>query len=267
MWSLSTSARDRLWRDVTELFGRAGLSRVGGMLDLLVEGRPGFYDGGPQKVRNLWLPGLPSRPWHEPEALEWVAALESHAPYVAFELGVLEGRGGAFQPYLDAPREQASPHRTSSGLQPPEHGWRALFFCRDGRWMPEVLAACPATAQAIRLAPVANDDVMLSRLEPCTEIPAHHGLHNLTLTCHLGLQVPAGCELQVDGERRTWQEGRCLVFDDTYLHAAWNRSSRARVVLLLDVWHPGLRRIEVSALRYLLPELKRHNPVDLHACA
>jgi aspartate beta-hydroxylase len=260
MWSLPTAARDRLWRDVTELLGRAGLSRIEGMLELLVEGRAGFHDAGAQKVRSLWLPELPSRPWFEADALPWVAALESLAPAIAFELGALEADPRAFGPYLDAPEEQANPHATKSGLRPPERGWKAFFFCRDGRFSPRALAACPRTAGALELAPLAHGDVMLSRLDPRTEIPPHHGLDNLALTCHLGLRVPAGCELQVGAERRAWEEGRCLVFDDTYLHAAWNRSDAARVVLLFDFWHPDLRRVELSALRFLLPEIKRHNP-------
>lgn len=40
-------------------------------------------------------------------------------------------------------------------------------------------------------------------------------------------------------ETRTWQPGKCLVFDDTVEHCAWNDSEIERVVLLLDMLKPG----------------------------
>ena len=35
---------------------------------------------------------------------------------------------------------------------------------------------------------------------------------------HNGPQVPTGCRLRVGREWRTWQPGKCLVFDDSYEH-------------------------------------------------
>jgi len=43
--------------------------------------------------------------------------------------------------------------------------------------------------------------------------------------CHLGLRVPPQaerCWIRVDGEICRWQEGRCLLFDDTYEHEVLN---------------------------------------------
>src|SRR5206468_8159148 len=48
------------------------------------------------------------------------------------------------------------------------------------------------------------------------------------------------CTLRVGSETRTWRKGKCLVFDDSFEHEATNPSERARVVLLVDVWHPDL---------------------------
>ena len=41
-------------------------------------------------------------------------------------------------------------------------------------------------------------------------------------------------------ETRLWEEGRCLIFDVTVEHEAWNRSARDRLVLLFDFVRPGL---------------------------
>jgi aspartyl/asparaginyl beta-hydroxylase (cupin superfamily) len=54
------------------------------------------------------------------------------------------------------------------------------------------------------------------------------------LRCHLALVVPRGdVALRVDGEMRRWEAGRCLVFDDTLEHDAWNRAAADRVVLIV----------------------------------
>ena len=84
---------------------------------------------------------------------------------------------------------------------------------------------------------------------------------------HLGLAVPDDCALNVGGEARTWQPGKVLAFDDTYEHEAWNRSERARAVLLMDAWNPHLTEAEkavlpavVAALKKLGEDLQAHKP-------
>jgi aspartyl/asparaginyl beta-hydroxylase (cupin superfamily) len=69
--------------------------------------------------------------------------------------------------------------------------------------------------------------------------------------CHFGVDVPEDCGLTVGGETRTWTEGRCMVFDDSFEHEAWNRDVRDRVVLIVDLWHPDLTGEEVRLLEGL----------------
>jgi beta-hydroxylase len=57
------------------------------------------------------------------------------------------------------------------------------------------------------------------------------------LRYHLGLLVPSDptrCGIRVGDERRHWEAGRSLVFDDTFEHEAWNESDEPRVVLFVD---------------------------------
>ena len=54
------------------------------------------------------------------------------------------------------------------------------------------------------------------------------------------------------GERREWREGEAMAFDDTYEHEAWNRGSRTRVVLIIDVWNPHLTAAERDAVAVLV---------------
>ena len=52
---------------------------------------------------------------------------------------------------------------------------------------------------------------------------------------------------RIEPALRPWQEGECLVFDDTSEHEAWNRSSQPRTVLLLDFLRPGVDTFDDEA--------------------
>jgi beta-hydroxylase len=54
----------------------------------------------------------------------------------------------------------------------------------------------------------------------------------------MGIDVPPKTGLRVGDEIRRWEDGRCLIFDDTSEHEAWNLDNRPRTVLLLDFKAP-----------------------------
>jgi aspartate beta-hydroxylase len=60
--------------------------------------------------------------------------------------------------------------------------------------------------------------------------------------------VPADCGIRVGGEARTWGDGCCIIFDDSFEHEVWNESAHERIVLIVDVWHPDLSDDEVKLL-------------------
>jgi aspartyl/asparaginyl beta-hydroxylase (cupin superfamily) len=45
--------------------------------------------------------------------------------------------------------------------------------------------------------------------------------------------------------------GKTLVFDDSFEHEVWNDSSRRRVILIFDIFHPDLTHEEVAFLKAL----------------
>lgn len=83
-----------------------------------------------------------------------------------------------------------------------------------------------------------------SSLLPGTHIAAHTGYPDGVLRCHLGMIGCDGCSLRVGDETHNWQEGKCLVFDDTTEHEAWNRGTQTRIVLLLDFKYPHPELVE-----------------------
>ena len=98
----------------------------------------------------------------------------------------------------------------------------------------------------------AGPNAMFSLLAPKAHIPAHVGVNNSRLVCHLPLIVPEGCWFRVGAETRYWEPGEAFVFDDTIEHEALNPSDELRVVFIFDVWHPNLSEVEQEAVRALI---------------
>jgi beta-hydroxylase len=112
-------------------------------------------------------------------------------------------------------------------------GWDLFGLYIFGIRKEENCRLCPQTARVVETIPGLTT-ASFSRLEPGTHIKPHVGYTKAVLRCHLGLVVPGDCALRVGDEVRSWQEGACMVFDDTTEHEAWNRSDSVRIVLLMD---------------------------------
>lgn len=81
-------------------------------------------------------------------------------------------------------------------------------------------------------------------LEPGTYLVPHFGPSNEQITCHLGLRIPeVGLDvlgISVGGERRRWEVGKWVCFEDSFEHYVWNDANESRVVLLANILHPRL---------------------------
>jgi aspartyl/asparaginyl beta-hydroxylase (cupin superfamily) len=117
-------------------------------------------------------------------------------------------------------------------------GWSVYGLIAFGKPIDAALALCPRTAAAIAAIPNLTT-AGFSRLAPGAHIKPHVGWVTTVYRAHLGLIVPDECTLRVGDESRAWLEGSTLIFDDTTIHEAWNRSSRTRTVLLFDFVRPG----------------------------
>jgi aspartyl/asparaginyl beta-hydroxylase (cupin superfamily) len=131
--------------------------------------------------------------------------------------------------------------------------WQSFELYRMGQRRDENCAVCPLTTELVERIPGTDSAglVYFSAMRPGAAIRPHCGPHNLRVRCHLGLHVRANCGIRVGGMRRTWEEGKCLVFDDSFVHEVWNRGTDARAVLLVDVWHPDLSTVEIEAITTL----------------
>ncbi len=183
------------------------------------------------------MPGLRSRPFPDPRRLPWLSRLEAATAAIRRELHALRRAG------------LSAEHR-AQGVLVREGSWRESLLWNRGRPCEPAFARCPRTLDAVARIDGALEAglVYFSVLAPHTQVEPHCGPINTRWRCHLGLEVPDGCRLEVAGETRTWREGECLVFDDSFVHEAENASDRARVVLIVDVWHPDLTADERATL-------------------
>ncbi|MFD0885093.1 aspartyl/asparaginyl beta-hydroxylase domain-containing protein [Streptosporangium algeriense] len=142
-------------------------------------------------------------------------------------------------PYGPGRADRRPRRRTSGGL------------FDEGRFTGELPARCVATRELItRMAPHISGEVVLRRMAPESSLPPHYDDNDYQQTVHLGLTVPPGCGIRVDGRSRTWEEGKALAFSPVFLHEVWNHGERPRDVLLIDVWHMDLTGPEIEALTW-----------------
>lgn len=183
-------------------------------------------------------PGLSAKPWHPAETVPLATDLEASAEVIAQEFAALPD-----EVFADEAEDIARTGR-----------WSVLFLEKDGVKRQAICARCPATAAVLDRHRAEIDGAgvaYFSRLDPETRIAPHRGATNTRLRLHLGIKIPTECGMSVGGVRNIWREGRCLVFDDSFIHSVWNDSSHSRVVLIVDLWHPDLSQHEVSLLKWL----------------
>jgi len=126
--------------------------------------------------------------------------------------------------------------------------WRLFVLRAYGADHRANQARCP-TLQRLLAGDRSVTSAAFSILEGGKHIPAHRGPFRGVLRYHLPLVIPAGEDgalsnrLRVDGGTYALEEGRGLLWDDTYEHEAWNDSRAARAVLLLDVFRPGMPQV------------------------
>jgi aspartate beta-hydroxylase len=247
----------RVLEPLQQRYGVMDMRRVEHCLKVYLGESPGDPPDPRQRPKFLYFPGIPDQPYYPRERFPWHDALEAATPWIREELRVVLAQERGLEAFLGAPPpgqpEQAM--LRSSGPQPA--AWDAYFFYRHGERHGEHAAACPRTAALLDSLPLTRvrdhaPETLFSVLSPGTHILPHTGVTNVRLVTHLPLIVPPDCALRVGGETHIWQEGRCVTFDDTFEHEAWNRSAKTRVVLILDSWNPDLTEAEREAVTELI---------------
>jgi len=208
-----------------------------------------------QRPKFFYFPGLPDDPYHDPFLQPWAERLQAAFPEVRAEALRVIDEDRRLPAFIEVPEGVRPGHLAGAASEP---SWEALFFYRRGRRFDANHERCPRTSailESIELCRIAEQapEILFSVLRPGTHILPHHGVSNVRLVMHLPLIVPRDCALNLVGVgEHHWQEGRLVMFDDTFSHEAWNRSDQTRVVLLMDCWNPHLSAVEKKAVASLV---------------
>lgn len=234
-------------------FGREGLGRIERMLRVHLQEEAATYPDPRQQPTFLYLPGLPATPWFARDLFPWVEAFEALTGDIRSELEARLGATAGSEDVFSTAELAAQNLQGARGAP----SWTGYYFYRHGERREANCAACPVTSTALAGLPLSHvrdhgPEVLFSVFTPGTHLLPHRGVTNTRVVAHLPLIVPADCALRVGGEVHAWQEGRVVVFDDTYEHEAWNRSDQVRVVLIFDLWNPHLTELERAAVARLV---------------
>jgi beta-hydroxylase len=166
------------------------------------------------------------------ERFPWIEDIERNAHVIRDELeGLLRDRD-ALPNFQDISRDQI--YITQ------DDRWKTVFLFGYGFKSDLTTELCPRTAALMESIP-GMTTAMFSILSPRKHIEAHRGPYKGVLRYHLGLIVPGdkeACRIRVGEDMRHWEEGKSMMFDDTYDHEVWNDTDDLRVVLFVDVIRP-----------------------------
>ncbi|MGF1513232.1 MAG: aspartyl/asparaginyl beta-hydroxylase domain-containing protein [Elainellaceae cyanobacterium] len=188
-----------------------------------------------------------------PKQFPWAAFLEENWMTIRQELdGILE-RVDELPNFQDISKRQ---YRIAN-----DNRWKTYFFWAFGFRAEGNCRRCPQTTALLEQIPDLKV-AFFSILAPGKHIPRHRGKHKGLIRYHLGLKVPEPadqCYIQVDDQIAHWQEGKSLIFDDTYYHEVWNNTEGYRAVLFLDIVRP--MRFPLSLVNWLVCRLVAASPI------
>lgn len=118
-------------------------------------------------------------------------------------------------------------------------GWKRFYLKWYGEAQPSARALCPRSVALVEQVPGINA-AMFALLPAGAALGKHRDPFAGSLRYHLGLATPndARCAIYVDGEQHVWHDGQDVVFDETFIHWAENRTEQDRIILFCDVERP-----------------------------
>ncbi|XP_029141378.1 aspartyl/asparaginyl beta-hydroxylase [Protobothrops mucrosquamatus] len=213
-----------------------------------------WYERGYQRghFASVWqrslynVKGLKAQPWwtaKETGYTELIKSLEKNWKVIRDEgLAVMDRSKGLFLPEDENLREKGD--------------WSQFTLWQQGRKNENACNSVPKTCALLEHFSDATGcrrgQIKYSVMHPGTHVWPHTGPTNCRLRMHLGLVIPKeGCRIRCAQETRFWEEGKILIFDDSFEHEVWQDADAYRLIFIVDVWHPEL----TSQQRRTLPAI------------
>jgi len=133
-----------------------------------------------------------------------------------------------------------------------KNGWKRFYVKWYGEPLPSAQSACPKTVALVESLPTVNA-AMFALLPPGGKLNRHRDPFAGSLRYHLGLVTPNSdeCRIFVDGEPYSWRDGEDLLFDETFIHSAENKTDTTRIILFCDVERPLRTRVMQAVNRFV----------------
>jgi beta-hydroxylase len=194
----------------------------------------GVLLGGLRQIDKLYTSSslVATSAFFDPADFPWTTTLEDGWRLIREELDEVLKYKEHIPNFQDISREQL-------GLTQDDR-WKTYFFYAYGVKAEGNCARCPETTRLLGQIP-GMKTAFFSIFGPRKHLPAHRGPYKGVIRYHLGLKIPepaTACGIRVGDEVGHWQEGKSLIFDDTYDHEAWNDTDGDRVVLFVDFVRP-----------------------------
>ncbi|XP_074550056.1 aspartyl/asparaginyl beta-hydroxylase-like isoform X2 [Halichoeres trimaculatus] len=194
--------------------------------------------------RSLYnVDGLKAQPWWTPKETGYtdlVKTLERNWKTIRDEaLAVMDKNTGLFVPEEENLREKGE--------------WGQYTLWQQGKKVGTACQGVPKTCALLERYTEATGckrgQIKFSVMQPGTHVWPHTGPTNCRLRMHLGLVIPKrGCKIRCTDQTREWEEGKVLIFDDSFEHEVWQDADSYRLIFIVDVWHPELTAYQRQTL-------------------
>ena len=120
-----------------------------------------------------------------------------------------------------------------------KEGWKRFYLKWYDEPLPSAQTLCPKSVALVRSIPSVKA-ALFALLPPGGRLNPHRDPFAGSLRYHLGLVTPNSdlCRIFIDGNPYAWRDGEDIVFDETYIHSAENRTDVTRIILFCDIERP-----------------------------
>ncbi|ANI80673.1 lipid A hydroxylase LpxO [Kosakonia oryzae] len=120
-----------------------------------------------------------------------------------------------------------------------KRGWKRFYLKWYDDAHPSAQALCPVTTRLVNQIPSIKA-AMFAELPPGAYLGKHRDPYAGSVRYHLGLSTPNDnrCFIEVDRQRHSWRDGEAVIFDETYVHWAENKTDQTRIILFCDIERP-----------------------------
>jgi len=164
--------------------------------------------------------------------------LEANYVTIRKELDAILAAGGTFRELDEATRN------AETQFGPRGDDWMTAYMFRKGEAIEAVCRHAPktcallATRSEVAGCRMGGSGAGFLRMSPGGRLKPHFG-NAPRLSVHLGLIVPDGeIRMSVGYESVRWQEGKVIVFDDTFIHQVVHNGVEPRYVMNVWMCHP-----------------------------